>query len=232
MADSKGSVYEVSFEGELRPLQMQAPITPDLQESVFAPLFKEIGEKFDFQNQSLKDGLLTLKQALIEGDINEAQYLGVKTKMQEAGYNALIDDGSQRLGVARNNHNAVTLLDEASVKQNKVYEPNDSVLKGPSQEAIDRAQGVYSDFKNHVLIDGDRFDQSMRELAELPQEMNYESKAFNEDMNNFFEDIKSLEKQKLLTAEDLNLVKALQDDFKNIELRHTLMKAASACVRG
>lgn len=224
MADNMGAVHEVTFnENNLNPLSLDAPV-PESMQGLLA--------KADLPPEApLRDVLSVLQSAMDEGDLPDNFMDSVKQQMLDNGYNALISNGEKHMGVDHTPHNHITLLDDNLIEQTGTYSPNPAVKAEIQHEVITKAMEHSQDYKNHTLVESTKFDEMMKSLDETPGQT-IESSKLRDNIQEQIDSISELDNQKLLSSDEKKMFESLKEEFKDLDIKHTLVKAVASCVGG
>lgn len=223
MSDGVGSVHEVSL-NDLKPIQLDAPIPENLKEI--------LGEDVSITPEmTVREALQTIQNAIDDELIPSTRMNDLKQAFVESGYNSLVSDGTQRLGVDHTPHNNITVLDDALLEQRATYAPEPGIKNGVDPAYLDKAESHTMDYKNHTLVDDTKFQEMLKSLDETPGQ-SMESAKLKDNVQEQIDAITELEKQNLLDPNERKLFESLKEDFKDLDIQHTLVKAVASCVGG
>lgn len=228
MSDSVGAVHEVDV-GKLNAIDLDVKPDPVLAEPLGAVL-KAMGEDPSLtESMSTKDILKMIQNAVDSEHLPEDTMQTIKQSFQERGYNAMTSDSRSHMGFEHEPHNHVTILDEALLSKKSSFEPTPGMTNAPDSKLAADVAARQNDFRSNTLVDGDKYDSIMKELQEI-QEPATTSNAAKAEIQNIVDDISDLDRQGHLSAAEVKELENIKQAVMDLEIRHTLVKAAVNCV--
>lgn len=230
MADTPGHVFEVSA-NKLNPIDINQSLPKDA-----IPAFRKATEGIlserDFLRGSPKTQLTAVWDAIDSGDVSEARIVQLQEDLKKLGYNAFQDDGRSVGGFEHGPHNDLSVFDHSILKEKAVHEPTE-LRNDPPPQAAEEMTKYRDDVRNRVDIDGhllDGFDETLKSHEALGLGKDNDFKYVDDEIEAQVEQLKSLEEQGLLDADDAKELEALKNINKEFNIEETLMKAAIHCV--
>lgn len=229
MADGTGLVHEVSVK-DLNPIHLDQPIPENLHELISGDL-KDLGFKQpEIDKMSMHEVLTSYQDAIDSGEVSPKIMQELKQDFLKAGYNSLLSDGKDFLGVAHEPHNNVTVLDESLLNRENSLSPAPGVIRQPTPEEVAAAAEHTQNFKNHTLVDGNKFDDIQAKIDSIPDNVAQESVKLKDEVTATLDELNQLKEQNILSTEDIKAAESLKEDFNNLETKASLIKAAAGCI--
>jgi hypothetical protein len=229
MADSVGAVHQVEI-GKLNPLDVDAIVKPEIHEVLQAPM-KALGEDVrSLENMTTKDALEMIRNGVDEGLLPEDTMDGISKGLQERGYNALQSDGKSHMGFEHDAHNHITVLDESLIKSKGAFEPEPGMVNGPDSQAVADVAARQEDFRSHMLVDSQKYDETLAEIQDIPPEAVAPSAEAKAQIDSLVEELTAVNDQGHMTPGEKAEFERIQEAVKDLEVKNTLVKAAATCI--
>jgi hypothetical protein len=233
MADSPGLVHEVEIRGELNPLPIAQSVSGDPELATgLAKILSSVVEDAEtaIADTPIKDVLAGIRDLVDDGALPKTALDDVEALIKERGYNALIDDGSTRLGEAHEPHNHITLLDDSLIEGKQAFEPDSRVVKVPEQADLQVAADVQTNPNSKFFVDTDEHASVKTDVESFRAEAREDLAKFSQTVDEAIEELNSLKDQGMYTdAEIESYTRELTESRRMAEEEHTFLKYFKAC---
>jgi hypothetical protein len=231
MADIPGTVHEIEIKGELRPLDLDAPI-PDNMMDMARKALDHIGEGPELADHlTTHDLFRILKQAEMEDALPQGFMKSLNQGLQDLGYNALVSKGESRMGVPLDNpHNHVTILDPSMIEKKATFEPDTKMVRPPDEQALADLQDKALGPKKSMLIDEQKYKEAVAQVEKMKSEAKAQTSDLKAEIDEQIADFEDMHKQGLLDEglqKEFEQVKQFRAD---LETNAVLDKAAAFCM--
>jgi hypothetical protein len=231
MADSVGLVHEVEIKGELNPLPIGSSIDadPELGASL-REILGHAGAEELAEGATIKDALGFIRNAVDEDILAADTLQQVEGIIKDRGYNALLDDGTKRLGQDHNPHNHLTILDDELIEGRQALQPDSRVVKAPDQAELGRTIEKSQDPNSKFFISTDEMKKNVQAIEEFRASAREDLNKLSSTIDETMLEIDDLQKQGLYTELEAQSLKESTVAARQMaEDQQTLLKAFKAC---
>jgi hypothetical protein len=237
MSDAPGNIHEAELTGEVKPLSLEGPVPDSLKDQVRQGL-THIGEDANMvESLPMKTVLKLFKESELDGIMPEGSMQAFGEEIKNAGYNALVSDGSEHMGVPmENRHNHITLLDESLVKQKSSQAADPSFVRKPTDAELNALRDKALGHRESMLVSKANMESELARLEDIRKAEGIkkgslaDSQEFEKAMNDLNETFDSMEKQGLMDEGLQKEREALNEAKQNVEAMHTMRKAFMDCM--
>lgn len=233
MAESPGVVHEMQVVGDLSPLPLVSPVRDAELSATLSEILGQVMDNADevLALEPLRNVLGYIRNATDEGMLDPQTMDFIESSIRERGYNALIDDGTRRLGFDHAEaHNHIILLDDSLISQKAAFTPDSKMVGAPDPQKIKAVSDYQADPRNKFFMDMDSHEKAMQEINDFRVSAKEDLAQVSKTLDSTLEELDSLEKQGFYTEPE---AKAMRESIvvarQMAEDEHTLLKAFKAC---
>ena len=194
--------------------------TIDLDDAVPTKL---VYDKID--GLSIRDALEVLKEEIAEGRLPENAIDDFSTALRKEGYGAITSDGSKAFGENVNKHNELHILDDNAVEVRSEALAADPIRRDLNMDEY-KTEGEDPFFTKEVL------DDFRQNFLETEQKIESSVKQDEQEYKEMLDIINDEKAQKLYTPEELQELKVMETEIKDIDMQEKMAKSAIGCLWG